>query len=161
MTVYYLYALSINRHHKAVDATPIHFSVEWRSQNKSPKESDTRPHRAAQGSINVFARWLQCAFQLKRGSLGHAGLPPQRLDRFKRFCNVRCCDEPTDRHICRPRLSSFTTGHSLIFHLLLELPIRDSNRFDSLCESILIDSFCKKKSAFRFTSCHAGFALNK
>ena len=24
------------------------------------------------------------------------------------------------------------------------IPIRDSNRFDSLCESILIDSFCKK-----------------
>jgi len=40
------------------------------------------------------------------------------------------------------------------------IPIRDSNRFDSLCESIRIDSF-RKKSAFRFTSCHAVFALNK
>ena len=137
MTVYYLYALSINRHHNAVDATPIHFSVEWRSRNKSPKESDTRPHRAAQGSINVFARWRQCAFQLKRGSFGHAGPPPQHLDRFKRFCNVRCCDEPTDRHICRPRLSSFTTGHSLIFHLLLE---HSKSRFESILFVMRIDS---------------------
>ena len=32
----------------------------------------------------------------------------------------------------------------------------ESIRFDSLCESIRIDSFCKK-SAFRFTSCHAVF----
>ena len=30
----------------------------------------------------------------------------------------------------------------------------------SLCESILIDSFCKKKSAFRFTSCHAVFLVH-
>ena len=36
----------------------------------------------------------------------------------------------------------------------------ESIRFDSLCESISIDSFCKK-SAFRFTSCHAVYALNK
>jgi len=36
----------------------------------------------------------------------------------------------------------------------------ESSRFDSLCESIRIDSFCKK-SAFRFTSCYAVFALNK
>jgi len=27
-------------------------------------------------------------------------------------------------------------------------PIRDSNRFDSLCESIRIDSFCKKNRPF-------------
>jgi len=33
----------------------------------------------------------------------------------------------------------------------------ESNRFDSLCESIRIDSF-SKKSAFRFTSCHAVFS---
>jgi len=32
-------------------------------------------------------------------------------------------------------------------------------RFDSLCESIRIYSFCKKKSAFRFTSCHVVFLL--
>jgi len=32
-----------------------------------------------------------------------------------------------------------------------------ANRFDSLCESIRF----VKKSAFRFTSCHAVFALNK
>ena len=31
---------------------------------------------------------------------------------------------------------------------------RDSNRFDSLCESIRL----VKKSAFRFTSCHAVFS---
>jgi len=36
----------------------------------------------------------------------------------------------------------------------------ESIGFDSLCESIRIDSFCKK-SAFRITSCHAVFALNK
>ena len=35
----------------------------------------------------------------------------------------------------------------------------ESILFDSLCESILIDSFCKK-SAFRFTSCHAAFLAN-
>jgi len=34
--------------------------------------------------------------------------------------------------------------------------IRDSNRFDLLCKSILIDSF-SKKSAFLFISCHAVF----
>jgi len=35
------------------------------------------------------------------------------------------------------------------------IPIRDSNRFDSLCESIRF----AKKSAFRFTSCHAVFLV--
>ena len=35
------------------------------------------------------------------------------------------------------------------------IPIRDSNRFDSLCESIRL----VKKSAFRFTSCHAVFLV--
>jgi len=34
----------------------------------------------------------------------------------------------------------------------------ESIRFDSLCESIRIDSF-SKKSAFRFTSCHAVFLV--
>ena len=48
----------------------------------------------------------------------------------------------------------------LLFDMMLvhySIPIRDSNRFDSLCESIRF----VKKSAFQFTSCYAVFALNK
>jgi len=36
-----------------------------------------------------------------------------------------------------------------------------NSRFESIRFVMRIDSFCKKKSAFRFTSCHAVFALNK
>jgi len=161
MTVYYLYALSINRHHNAVDATPIHFSVEWRSQNKSPKESDTRPHRAAQGSINVFARWRQCAFQLKRGSFGHAGLSPSASRSVQAFlqCSLlwrthRQTHMQTTSLVFHNRPFPYFPSTTRAFQFAIRIDsIRYANRFESI-------PFCKK-SAFRFTSCHAGFALNK
>ena len=42
------------------------------------------------------------------------------------------------------------------------IPIRDSNRIDSIRYANRFESIrFVKKSAFRFTSCHAVFALNK
>ena len=64
------------------------------------------------------------------------------------------CKQPFDQDVNDDSQYSYSRlGETRAFQFAIRI---DSIRFDSLCESIRIDSFCKK-SAFRFTSCHAVF----
>jgi len=64
------------------------------------------------------------------------------------------CKQPFDQEVNNDsQYSCSRLGETRAFQFAIRI---DSIRFDSLCESIRIDSFCKK-SAFRFTSCHAVF----